>query len=76
MAAKNPRVKNVVVDSQIYGALVEIAAAQDIPLSMLARDLIKEALELREDAALAEFASHREKDFDPANALSHEETWG
>ncbi len=75
MPAKNPRV-NIVIDRQTYGALLEMAAAQEVPLSMLARDLIREAMELREDTALAEFAENRESGFDPAKALSHEETWG
>ena len=74
MPAKNPRV-NVVIEPHIYSAMLEIAAAQKMPLSMLARDLIKEALELREDAALAQFADDREKSFEPAEALSHEEVW-
>lgn len=74
MPAKNPRV-NIVIDRQAYSALLEIAAAQEVPLSMVARDLIKEALELREDAALAEFAEGRENSFQPAGALTHEEVW-
>jgi hypothetical protein len=75
MPAKNPRV-NIVIDRQAYSALLEIAAAQEMPLSMVARDLIKEALELREDVALAEFAENRERSFDPDAALMHEDVWG
>jgi hypothetical protein len=40
------------------------------------RDLVKEALELREDRALADLAAEREKGFDRRKALSHEEVWG
>jgi hypothetical protein len=43
---------------------------------MVARDLIKDALEIREDITLAEFAESRENSFDAASALTHEETWG
>lgn len=75
MPAKNPRV-NVVVEPYIYSAMREIAAAHNMPLSMLARELIREALELREDAALAQFAGEREKNFNSVYALSHEEVWG
>jgi hypothetical protein len=75
MPAKNPRV-NIVIDRQAYSALLEIASAQDMPLAMVARDLIKEALELREDAALVAFAEDRENSFNPATALTHEEVWG
>jgi hypothetical protein len=44
-------------------------------MSMLMRDLVKEALELREDQALADFAEQREDSFDRSKALSHEEVW-
>lgn len=74
MPAKNPRV-NIVIDRQTYGAMLAIASAQDVPLSMVARDLIRDALELREDAALCEFAEKRESTFDSAAGLTHEEVW-
>jgi hypothetical protein len=38
----------------------EFAKKQGVSKSMIVRDLIKEALELREDLALAEFAEMRE----------------
>lgn len=44
-------------------------------MSMVTRDLIREALEIHEDAALAEFAEMRETTFDPSNALTHEDVW-
>jgi hypothetical protein len=37
--------------------------------------LAKEALELREDQALAEFAEQRENSFDRDAALTHEAVW-
>ena len=46
-----------------------------ISLSMLMRDLVKEALEIREDRALADFASQRDNSFDRDKALSHKEVW-
>jgi predicted DNA-binding ribbon-helix-helix protein len=75
MPAKNPRV-NVVLEKPIYSVLHELADAEGVSMSMLVRDLVKEALELREDRALAELASEREADFDRNNALSHDEVWG
>jgi len=47
-----------------------------LSMSLLARDLIKEALELREDAALAGLAEERERSFDRKTALTHKELWG
>lgn len=75
MPAKNPRV-NVVLEKPVYNALHDLAETEGVSMSMLMRDLVKEALELREDRALAEFAAEREKDFDRSEALSHDEVWG
>lgn len=74
MPAKNPRV-NVVLEKQLYSALNRLAEDEGISMSMLMRDLVKEALELREDQALADFAEQREDSFDRSKALSHEEVW-
>ncbi len=52
-----------------------MAEEKGISLSMLARDLIKESLELQEDVVLAAFAEKREKSLDTANMLTHEQTW-
>ncbi len=38
-------------------------------------DLIREAIDLREDVALAAFADNRIITFDRNTALSHEDTW-
>ena len=45
-------------------------------MSLLMRDLVKEAVEIQEDQALAVIAETREQSFDPNTALSHEEVWG
>jgi hypothetical protein len=74
MPTKNPRV-NVVVEPPLYGAMHDLAAIQGVSMSMLARDLIREALELREDGALAAFADERMKTFDIKKTLSHEDVW-
>jgi predicted DNA-binding protein len=74
MPTSNPRV-NVVVEKPLYEMMRELAASEGVSLSTLARDLIREAIELREDVVLAAFADERTKTFDRKKALSHEETW-
>ncbi|MCF8111225.1 MAG: ribbon-helix-helix protein, CopG family [Desulfobacteraceae bacterium] len=74
MPSKNPRI-NVVLEKPLYNALHELAEEQGLSLSMLMRDLAREALELREDRALADFAARRDEDFDRGKALTHEEVW-
>ena len=75
MPTKNPRI-NVVLDRSLYNTVHELAQNQGISMSLVMRDLVKEAVELREDLALATLAESREKSFDPAIALSHDEVWG
>lgn len=74
MPTKNPRV-NVVVEPPLYGIIHDLAIVEGVSMSTLARDLIREALELREDVAIGAFAEARMKTFKPDSALSHEETW-
>jgi predicted DNA-binding protein len=74
MPTKNPRV-NVVVEPPLYNIIHDIAASEGVSMSTIARDLIREAIELREDVALAAFADTRMKTFDRKNTLSHEDTW-
>lgn len=74
MPTKNARV-NVVLEKQLYSVVSEFAKKQGVSKSMVVRDLIKEALELREDLSLAEFATMRETTFGGAMALDHEEVW-
>jgi hypothetical protein len=74
MPAKNPRV-NIVVESPLYRVMHDLAASEGVSMSALARDLIREAIDLREDVALAAFADTRMKTFDRKAALSHEGVW-
>ncbi len=74
MPTKNPRV-NIVVEAPLYSTLHDLAASEGISMSTLARDLIREALNLREDVALAAFADTRMKTFDKKKALSHKDVW-
>ncbi len=75
MPAKNPRV-NVLLDHDLYHTVHELARHQGVSMSLFMRDLVKEAVELREDRALAAMAEERDQGFDPERALSHEEVWG
>ena len=42
---------------------------------MVTRDLVREALEIHEDAALVEFAQEREATLNSEESLSHSEIW-
>jgi hypothetical protein len=44
-------------------------------MSTIARDLTREAIDLREDVSLAAFADKRMKSFDRKAALSNEDVW-
>jgi predicted DNA-binding protein len=74
MPTKNPRV-NIVVEPFLYDVLRDLAAAEGVSMSTLTRDLIREAVNLREDVALAAFADARMNTFDKKAALSHEDVW-
>ena len=75
MPTKNARV-NVVLEKPLYAAVDEIAKRQGLSRSMVVRDLVREAIELREDLTLAAFAEKREKTFDVKKAIPHEDIWG
>jgi len=75
MPTKNPRV-NVVLEKPLYERVRRLAEKEDISLSLKIRDLVREALEAEEDAALAQFAEEREKSFKRSRTLSHKQVWG
>jgi hypothetical protein len=74
MPTKNPRI-NIVVEPSLYNIIQDMAEKKGMSLSMLARDLIKESIELYEDISFSRFAEEREKTFNPDTAVSHEKTW-
>ncbi len=74
MPTKNPRV-NIVVEPLLYNAMHDIATSEGISMSTIARDLIREAIDLREDVSLAAFADQRMESFDRKTALSNEDAW-
>ena len=74
MPTKNPRI-NVVLDQEIYNTLNKLAKNQGISISLFSRDLIKEALEIREDIYWQEQAQKREKTLTQEKPLSHNDIW-
>lgn len=74
MATKNPRI-NVVVEPNLYNNLSKLAKNNGISLSLLSRDLLKEALEIREDIHWDKIAIERESTFSKKESLSHEDIW-
>jgi hypothetical protein len=74
MPTKNPRV-NIVVEPPLYSVMQDIATNEGVSMSTIARDLIREAIELREDVALADFADTRMKTLNRKKALSHDNVW-
>ena len=74
MPAKNPRI-SVILDESLFNQIAHIAKRDGVSLSLKARDLLKEALEIQEDIILTQLGEDREKTFNHSNALGHEETW-
>jgi metal-responsive CopG/Arc/MetJ family transcriptional regulator len=74
MPVKNPRI-NVVLEQPLYNTIERLAAREGVSLSLKVRDLVKEALEIEEDIALAAFAEKRDKTFSKSKALKHHEVW-
>jgi len=75
MPTKNPRI-NVVLERPLYDSVRRLAEKEDISLSLKIRDLVRQALEAEEDAALAQFAEEREKSFKRSRAFTHKQVWG
>ncbi|MCJ7754813.1 MAG: ribbon-helix-helix protein, CopG family [Thermoanaerobaculales bacterium] len=75
MPARNPRV-NVVLEKPLYEAVDHMAKEEGISLSTVVRDLVKEAIEIREDIDLGNIAESREKSLKRSRALAHKDIWG
>ena len=74
MPTTNPRV-NVVFERPLYETLRRAARRDGVSLSLKVRDLVREAIESSEDVVLGGLAQDRERSFDRAKALSHQEVW-
>ena len=66
---------NVILEDPLYETIEQLAERDGVSLSMKVRDLVKEALEIREDIALTSFAEKREKTFRKSKSLKHDEVW-
>lgn len=74
MATKLPRL-NVVMEPYVYQAIIRLAKKEGLSMSLVARDLIREALEIYEDVFWAKEAEAREATFVKKKALTHKEVW-
>jgi len=74
MATKNPRLMTM-LERALYDRVKRAAKAEGLSLSAKVRDLVREALELEEDAYWAAVGEERLASFDPAQAKTHEEAW-
>lgn len=74
MPTKNPRI-NVVLEKPLYKVISDLAKSQGMSMSNVARDLLREALELREDIALTQLAEARDRTVKRAELLDHEDAW-
>ena len=74
MPTKNPRI-NVALEKPVYSTIKKLAHERGLSLSMVTRDLIREALEILEDTALAQVAEKREISLAGRRTLSHNEAW-
>lgn len=75
MPTKNARV-NVVMEKPLLTLVSGLAKREGTSMSMVVRDLVKEALELREDIELVRIAEEREKSLSNTRKLSHKDIWG
>jgi len=74
MPTKNPRI-NVALEKPVYSTIEKLAHERGLSLSMVTRDLIREALEIHEDTVLVQVAEKREATLAGRNVLSHGEVW-
>ena len=74
MPTKNPRV-NIVLDPLLYAALGRMAKRDGVSMSLEARDIIKEALEAREDIYWDIVAADRARTYTAKKAISHKDVW-
>jgi hypothetical protein len=74
MPTKNPRI-NVALEKPIYSLIARMAQEKGLSLSMVTRDLVREALEIHEDAVLVRVADERVAALAGRRTLTHAEVW-
>jgi predicted DNA-binding protein len=72
MPTKNPRL-NVVLDSELFQMVEKLSKQEDKSMSVVAKELIEEALEKHEDLALSEMAMKREAK--SKKTIPHAKAW-
>lgn len=72
MPTRNPRL-NVVLDSELYEMVERISKQEEKSMSVVAKELIEDALEKHEDLLLSEIAMKREAKF--KKTVPHDKAW-
>lgn len=75
MSTKQPRL-NVVLEPSIYETLYKMSRKEGLSMSLVARDLLREALIIHEDAYWAKTAAEREKSLSKKKPVRHRDVWG
>ena len=75
MPTKQPRI-NITLEEPLYRIIEELSEVKGLSMSMVTRELIKEALEIEEDLYLTSFAEERDGTLFPYEALEHDDAWG
>ena len=74
MATKLPRL-NVVLEPSVYQTIYRLAKKQGLSMTLIARDLLREALVIYEDSFWAKEAESREKTLSKQKLLRHDQVW-
>ena len=74
MPTKNPRL-NIVLEPQVYNLIKKLAEIDELSMSLKARELLIEALELYEDYRLSQLAHEREENLDKTKPIPHSKAW-
>ena len=72
MPTKKPRL-NVVLDAELYDLVEKISKQDEKSMSVVAKELIEEALERHEDLQISQIAMKRETQ--SKKIISHEKAW-
>lgn len=72
MPTKNPRL-NVVLDESLYKIIEEIAEKEGKSLSVIAKELLEDAIEKHEDLLLSQKAMKREAS--SKKVIPHDDAW-
>lgn len=74
MVTQHPRL-NVVLEIELYDEIQKMAKKRGVSLSLMARDLLKEAIERYEDVYWEKTAQQRDKSLSKKSALTHKDVW-